>query len=301
MATAHTASGCNPLDYLTAEELARLNEVFDNALRDATCLVFWTGVGFERAQSWATQQGLKTLTLTMGPLYHSHEADGARFGKSDKAWSKYMKGASARFAEYACLGDRWAIVLTKPPPNVYSTRGPRSNYLQLEEPILKGAAGGPGTTRIEYVHPTVKGATDFRYQIWPQNTSKTWAKIVETLSAASIAVEHSVAAVSSGKDECELVVQQIKVVVSHKAHAGMAKIKQKAKSTNREGKDQAKYKQKLAESQLKSAKEKIERKERKTSSSAEELRRGKKLNGRKPSWNSGELWRRDERTKNERS
>lgn len=91
-----------------------------------------------------------------------------------------MQGASGRFAEYACRGSRRAIVLTKPPPNIYSIRE-RSNYQHLEEPILKGAFGGCSTTRIDFVHPTVTGAATFQYQIWPLNKSIEWYAVFRAL------------------------------------------------------------------------------------------------------------------------
>jgi hypothetical protein len=50
----------NPLDYFSPEELARLGERFDYALRDVTCLVFWTGLSLDLAQRWADQHGLQT-------------------------------------------------------------------------------------------------------------------------------------------------------------------------------------------------------------------------------------------------
>ncbi len=53
----------NPMDYLTSEELARLDERFDSALRDAKILVFWTGLSLELAQRWADQRGLQTLII----------------------------------------------------------------------------------------------------------------------------------------------------------------------------------------------------------------------------------------------
>ncbi|KIW99524.1 uncharacterized protein Z518_11263 [Rhinocladiella mackenziei CBS 650.93] len=163
----------DPLQYCSPEELSRLEERFDYALRDVTCLVFWTGVPLELAQRWAEQHGLPTLTIAMGPLYSGRDAGSARCGKSSNAWSKYMKGASGLFAEYACRGNRQAVVLAKPPPIIYSTRK-RSNYRDLEEPILKGVFGGPGTVRIEYVHPTVTGAATFQYQVWPLDRSSAW-------------------------------------------------------------------------------------------------------------------------------
>jgi hypothetical protein len=56
-----------------------------------------------------------------------------------------------------------------------------SNYQHLEEPILKGVFGGPSTTRIDYVHPTVTGATSFQYQAWPLSKSSEWDIFRETL------------------------------------------------------------------------------------------------------------------------
>jgi hypothetical protein len=168
----------SPLDYLSPEELARLDERFDYNLRDATCLVFWTGLSPELAQCWAAQHGLETLVIAMGPLYSERGIGGARYGKSSKAWSKYMRGASGRFAEYACRGRR-AIVVTKPPPNIYSTRE-WSNYRHLEEPILKGALGGLGALQIDYVHPTNKAAATFQYQVWPVDRSSAWYTFFRT-------------------------------------------------------------------------------------------------------------------------
>ena len=166
MAETHPVSTWNPLDYFSREELARLDERFSHALRDATCLVFWTGLSPQLAQCWAAQHGLQTLIIAMGPLYSDRGVGGARYGKSSKAWTKYMKRASGRFTEYACRGSRRAVVLTRPPPDIYSIRD-WSNYRHVEEPILKGARGGHGAVRIDYVHPTIKGGATFQYQIWP--------------------------------------------------------------------------------------------------------------------------------------
>src|SRR5258706_1053164 len=146
MARPLSANAWDPLEYLSQGEILSLDERFDYTLGDATCLVFWTGLSPELAQCWAKQYGLQTLTIAMGPLFSDRDLGSARYGKSSKAWSNYMKGASGRFAEYACRDGRQAIVITNPPPNVYSTRE-RSNYRDIEEPILKGAFGGPGTMR----------------------------------------------------------------------------------------------------------------------------------------------------------
>jgi len=48
------------------------------------------------------------------------------------------------------------------------------NYQAIKEPNLKGKIGGNAVLRIEMVHPTVKGAENFSYQIWPVEETRTW-------------------------------------------------------------------------------------------------------------------------------
>jgi len=106
MVETQPVSNWNPLDSISSEELARLDERFDHALQDTRCLVFWTGLSLELARQWAQPLGLQTLTMTMGPLYSGRGVGSARHGKSSKGWSKYMKGTSGRFAEYGCRNNR---------------------------------------------------------------------------------------------------------------------------------------------------------------------------------------------------
>jgi hypothetical protein len=160
MANPLSVTTWNLLDYFSPEELARLDERFNYVLRDVICLVFWTGLSLKLAQRWADQHGLQTLTIVIGLLFSDRNIRSARYRKSLKAWFKYIKGASGRFAKYACHGSRRVVILTKPPSNIYSTRE-RSNYRYLEKPILKEAFGRPGTVRIDYVYPIVMGAVTF--------------------------------------------------------------------------------------------------------------------------------------------
>jgi hypothetical protein len=95
-----------------------------------------------------------------------------------------MKGASWIFAQQACH-NRYAIVLTNAPPNVYSTRE-HSNYREIEEPILKGLETEQHALQIDYVHPTVSGATCFRYQVWPNNRSFEWFSFLECVAVKDI-------------------------------------------------------------------------------------------------------------------
>jgi hypothetical protein len=82
--------------------------------------------------------------------------------------SKYVKGASALFAWHVSRGRR-VIVLSPPPPGRFHPSG-GTNYQAIEEPILKGG----DSLVIEMVHPTVKGAESFRYQMWPADMTCLW-------------------------------------------------------------------------------------------------------------------------------
>jgi len=64
-------------------------------------------------------------------------------------------------------------MLSPPPPERFHPSG-QTNYQAIEEPILKGEIGGSAVSRIEMVHPTVKGAENFCYQIWLVDETRTW-------------------------------------------------------------------------------------------------------------------------------
>ncbi len=83
-----------------------------------------------------------------------------------------MKGASAIFAWYISRGER-VTVLSPPPPERFHPSG-QTNYQAIEEPIVKGMLRTSAISRIEIVHPTVKGAEDMYYQIWPVDNTTTW-------------------------------------------------------------------------------------------------------------------------------
>ena len=142
-------------------------------------------------QGWS-QRAVLTLELNTAQTQrvcqaqesNCRDAGSPRYGKSLKAWSKYMKGACCLFAGYACP-DRRVIVLTNPPPNIYSKRA-CSNYRDLEEPILKGVNTNRGTTRIDFVHPTVSGAAAFHYQVWPLNKSSDWFTFLKELAIKGV-------------------------------------------------------------------------------------------------------------------
>ncbi|KAI6851135.1 hypothetical protein KC332_g268 [Hortaea werneckii] len=174
-------------EYLSQEEVTQLNQAFNIALQHDLALVFWTGISPELARDWARRNGLKTLTMAMGDLYTDNvrkPVRSAKPGKSNKSWSRYMKGASWLFAQHACQG-RCAIVLTNAPPHVYSQRK-HSNYREIEEPILKGFEADRRTIQIDYVHPKIPGAAGFRYQVWPEDRSAEWLGFFECIAIKDI-------------------------------------------------------------------------------------------------------------------
>ncbi|KAH6699048.1 hypothetical protein BKA61DRAFT_216046 [Leptodontidium sp. MPI-SDFR-AT-0119] len=159
--------------YLTAGEEARIHQQFQGELWRRNNQVLWSGILREEAQRWADEHDMQTLTTAMGPLMDLSHPLCLRNQKSSKAaWSKYVEGASAIFAWYISRGER-VTVLSPPPPERFHPSG-EARYQVIEEPIVKGKLGTSAVSRIEMVHPTVKGAENICYQIWPVDETTSW-------------------------------------------------------------------------------------------------------------------------------
>lgn len=155
--------------YLTREEQERINQQFRGDTWRHNSQVLWSGIPRSKAQHWADEREMQTLSTAMGDLMVPEHQSCLR---SKQQWSNYIKGASAIFAHYISEGEK-VIVLTPPPPDKFHPSG-LTNYQLIEEPILKGELGGHGLFRIDMVHPTVKGAENFKYQVWPVDQTDTW-------------------------------------------------------------------------------------------------------------------------------
>lgn len=213
-----------------------------------------------------------TLVGALGPLFESDNPKYAKLGKSDKNWSRYMKGASGRFAEYACRG-RQAVVLTNPPPRIYGKRV-NSTFRIVEEPILRGAIGGPGTLRIDYAHPTVAGATHFLYQTWPENRSNDWFTFFKDILRKEMgqsAVGCIEASGGKGVDEPE---QQKPSAKEGLKHCPMGMAQSKAQT-------EKKSKRQKTEDELKKAQEKKQVKRQKVEAEQERTRKKKEAKRRR--------------------
>ena len=162
----------DPLDYVTEKELLSIDAQFAVSLKGVHVALFWTGVEWAHVQRWAKIWRLTTLTVAMGPLMDPANPNSPKAQKGKKAYSRYVKGASGRFAQYARQHCR-VVVLTNPPPNIYSSRD-NNTYQHLEEPILKGLFGDTPVRRIDYLHPNVNGAAHVTYQTWPCDKSQDW-------------------------------------------------------------------------------------------------------------------------------
>ena len=160
------------LQYLTVEEEDQISQQFQGHRWRHNMQVMWSGVPRECAQRWADERKMQTLTTAMGPLMMTEHSLCLKSKKSPKRWSKYMKGASAVFALHISKGEK-ITVLSPPPPHRLHPSG-LTNYQAIEEPILKGELGGDAVSRIEMAHPTVKGAENFCYQVWPVDETHTW-------------------------------------------------------------------------------------------------------------------------------
>jgi hypothetical protein len=158
--------------YLSVEEAEQIHQQFQSERFLPNAQVMWSGMLQETAQKWADDHGMQTLTAAMGPLKMSGHPSCLRSSKSDKKWSKYIKGASVLFAYYITKGKK-VTLLTPPPPDRFHPMG-GTNYQSIEEPILKGFYGNVAVDRIDIVHPLITLAEDFRYQIWPVDESCYW-------------------------------------------------------------------------------------------------------------------------------
>ena len=158
-------------DYLTIEDEEHILQQFNGKWRSNE-QVLWTGIPRMKAQVWADEHYMQTLTTAMGPLMAKNSPSTLEKRKDSKKWSLYIKGASAVFAWRILRGEK-VTVLSPPPPERFHPSG-LTNYQAIEEPILKWAMGAENAFRIEMVHPTVKGAEEFRYQVWPVDETVAW-------------------------------------------------------------------------------------------------------------------------------
>jgi hypothetical protein len=159
------------LSFLTYQEKAQICEKFEGCEWNCNSQVLWSGIPKLSAQQWADEHGMQTLTMAMGSLMTPSDPRCPRSRKSSDQWSTYIKGASVIFAQYISRRDV-ATVLIPPPPDRFHPSG-HTSYQAVEELIFKGLTGKPAG-RIEVVHPSVKGAENFHYQIWPKDEASTW-------------------------------------------------------------------------------------------------------------------------------
>lgn len=85
-----------------------------------------------------------------------------------------MRGASALFAWYI-TADEVVTILCPPPPERLNPGG-GTNLQLVELPILTGIIGARAVSRIEAIHPNVKGAENFNYQRWPVDEVDIWVE-----------------------------------------------------------------------------------------------------------------------------
>ena len=156
-------------NYLTKIEAEQIREQFRRA-DDGRRLLFWTNLPRELAQAWANANEANTLSAMMGSLWDEMKEE--KMKKRSAKWSKYVKGVSCLYAEFA--RQKSSIIVLTTPPGVPHRREKLSTYLSLEEPILKGDVVGLEKLQIDYVHPTARSAEISEYSRWPRDSSKLW-------------------------------------------------------------------------------------------------------------------------------
>ncbi|KAJ4291620.1 hypothetical protein N0V90_009515 [Kalmusia sp. IMI 367209] len=169
--------------YITIEEESQILEQFRTSWRPNN-QVLWSGVDRGQAQKWANSRSKQTLTTAMGPLMDKMSSKCSKKEKSKSDWIKYIKGASALFAWSIARGDS-VVVLSPPPPQRFNPNG-FTNFQMIEAPVLHWAAMlSHASLKVYVVHPIVKGAEDFLYQIWPVDETSTWNTRFKTVQFRS--------------------------------------------------------------------------------------------------------------------
>ena len=169
------------LKFLTREEASQICRQFQSSWR-MNNQVLWSGMLREYAQKWADKHDMATLTTAMGPLMQQMSPFCLKSRKSDTQWARYIKGASAIFAWYISGGEQ-VIMLSPPPPIRFHPSG-LTNFQTIEEPILKCSTHN---FRIMLVHPAVAEASEFCYELWPNDNVSDWL----ARYALSAMVKHS--------------------------------------------------------------------------------------------------------------
>ncbi|CCF38537.1 hypothetical protein CH063_01932 [Colletotrichum higginsianum] len=158
--------------YLTLEEASDIIEQFNGLgwVRDNQLL--WSGVEYAEVERTANEHNMQTLRVAMGPLMDPGHPRCLKSKKKEKAWSKYIKGASLIFAWRISQGEV-ATIMTPPPPDCFHP-SEMTNLQDIELPVLRGDLGNRPVSKIFLWHPTVEGAQSFKYQIWPQDHTSSW-------------------------------------------------------------------------------------------------------------------------------
>jgi flagellar basal body-associated protein FliL len=161
---------------LTSEEEEQIHNQFHGQSWDYNNQVLWTGVPYKSVTLWAKLHHKQTLAHAMGPLMIPKDPLCLKSTKSLDEWSNYIKGASVIFAWHiSARGDR-VTVLSRPPPERFNPCG-LTNYQCLELPILQGLCGNRAVLHIDLVHPTVRGAENFSYHVWPTDETRVWTGV----------------------------------------------------------------------------------------------------------------------------
>ncbi|OLN83308.1 hypothetical protein CCHL11_03147 [Colletotrichum chlorophyti] len=154
--------------YVTQKEARQICDQFKSSAWKRNSQVLWSGMQREKAQRWADDNGLQTLTTALGPLVKLEKS------KRKKKRSNFMKGASALFAWFIAQGTQVTLLLPLPPHRFHPSG--LTSLQDFEEPIIKGLLGNGAVDRILVAHPGAKdiSARTWLYELWPIDEVNKW-------------------------------------------------------------------------------------------------------------------------------
>ncbi|KAH6646314.1 hypothetical protein BKA67DRAFT_583848 [Truncatella angustata] len=157
--------------FLTDEEANHISEQFSGDSWRPNRQVLWESVRHPLVEQWARDHDMQTLTIALGPLAEPGHPKCLRANMPKSRVSTFMKGAGALFTWFITLGSEVTIICQPPPDRFNPKHG--TNFQANELPILRRAIEN-ASLDVYMVHPDVKSAIEYRYQVWPKNNTQTW-------------------------------------------------------------------------------------------------------------------------------
>ncbi len=155
--------------HLTPHETNQICFQFNGNTWHPGSQVLWSGISREVAQTWAVEHNMQNINHGDGAAHGLESSVLSKISKLGKGWSKYVRGAS----NHICVA-----YIPKLPGYRSYCHHLQTNSTPLGEPRIRQSRNLSSKEflviavlqELNAVHPTVKNAENFSYQLWPDVT-----------------------------------------------------------------------------------------------------------------------------------